>query len=408
MNQKSTITSVLALCVAVPLIGGGIGWGAWLYANSLTSAKRAATASRHIVSAPLHTAEMRAGAGAAQAMSSRTLYMVYCAQCHGETGDGNGTQVLDRPARSFKDGGFSFGNTPTALYRTISNGIGGTPMPAFADTISAQDRRALAEYVRSLAPPELVVTQADRMLMVTDVPMIVRGHLPALGEGLPEHPRGLLVGTTDGLSFEYSADDVRLLAVRMGDFVERTDWTGRGGTPLKPMGQIIDLIDGGQPEPMIDLGHGTSATLLGTTVNGKRAIVRTRITHPAEERTIEVEEWNEAVAFTIGAGYRRHLVLRGLDDAPDASLNLRGDDLPHIATLHDPESNTLWIARRLPEGRCLVQGITSDLLIDSSSLPDEMIIPLPAHDIITMNITTLVIPEWSDDAVRSLQGGATQ
>ena len=34
-----------------------------------------------------------------------------CAPCHGATGDGKGTTVLDRPARSFKDGGFSFGNT---------------------------------------------------------------------------------------------------------------------------------------------------------------------------------------------------------------------------------------------------------------------------------------------------------
>ena len=407
MNHKSTINSILALGIAVPLVGGGIGLGAWLYANSLTNAKRAATASRHIVSAPLHTTQMRSGAGGVQAMSSRTLYMVYCAQCHGETGDGKGTQVLDRPARSFKDGGFSFGNTPTALYRTISNGIGGTPMPAFADTISAQDRRALAEYVRSLAPAELVVTQADRMLMVTDTPKIVRGHLPALGEGLPEHPRGLLIGTTDGLSFEYSADDVRLLAVRQGDFVERTDWTGRGGTPLKPMGQIIDLIDGGQPEPTIDLGPGTTATLLGTTVDGNRAIVRTRVSHPDQERTIDVEEWSEAVAFPIGAGYQRSLVLRGLDDAPAASLHLRGNDLPHIAALHDPGNNTHWIARRLPDGQCLVQGITSDRPIDTSGMSDDLTIPLPAHDTITMKITTVVIPEWSDDAARSLRGGTT-
>ena len=246
MNTRSIITSAIAIFVFVPLAGGVIGLGAWLYANGMTKDRRAATISSHVVSAPLHTSiPMHGGVpeGAAMSMSAEALYTAYCAQCHGPNGDGNGTQQLDRPARSFKDGGFSFGNTTTALYRTISNGIGGTPMPGFANSLSADDRRALAKYVQSLGPPVLEVSDADMILTVDDRPQVVRGHLPSLDGTLPEHPRGLLVGTTDGLSFEYRADDVRLIAVRQGDFVERTDWTGRGGSPLKPLGNVIDVID---------------------------------------------------------------------------------------------------------------------------------------------------------------------
>ena len=64
------------------------------------------------------------------------IYMMYCAQCHGATGDGKGTLELDRPARSFIDGGFSFGNTLHAISKTTASGIPGTPMPPFVDVLS--------------------------------------------------------------------------------------------------------------------------------------------------------------------------------------------------------------------------------------------------------------------------------
>ena len=69
---------------------------------------------------------------------ARTLFIANCASCHGEKGDGEGTTDLDRKARSFKDGGFSFGNTPEALFRTLTTGIPGTPMPGFGGSFAAE------------------------------------------------------------------------------------------------------------------------------------------------------------------------------------------------------------------------------------------------------------------------------
>ena len=66
----------------------------------------------------------------APAQDARALFLQHCASCHGETGDGKGTAELDRPARSFRDGGFSHGNTSEAIFRTLTFGIPGTPMPA--------------------------------------------------------------------------------------------------------------------------------------------------------------------------------------------------------------------------------------------------------------------------------------
>ena len=49
--------------------------------------------------------------------------------------------------RSFRQGGFSFGNTEEAVFRTISSGIIGTPMPGFQSLIGEAERHALARHV---------------------------------------------------------------------------------------------------------------------------------------------------------------------------------------------------------------------------------------------------------------------
>ena len=43
------------------------------------------------------------------------------------------------------------------------------------------------------------------------------------------------------------ADDVRLLSIRQGKFVNRSDWRERGGSPLELLGQIVTLVDNNNP-----------------------------------------------------------------------------------------------------------------------------------------------------------------
>ncbi|MGQ0552619.1 MAG: c-type cytochrome [Planctomycetota bacterium] len=180
-------------------------------------------------------------------LPGRALFLQACATCHGADGGGQGSVTLDRPARSFRDGGFSFGNTNEALFRTISTGIPGSPMPGFESAYSETQRRELAEFVRSLGPAETAMDPDDAILVVRDQPQVARGILPPIAEGLPLRPRGLLLGTLDGLSFEYCLDDLRLLGVRQGDFVRRADWTGRGGQALEPLGRLVWLDSSGSP-----------------------------------------------------------------------------------------------------------------------------------------------------------------
>src|SRR6185503_126244 len=149
-----------------------------------------------------------------------------------------------------------------------STGIPGSPMPAFDSSLSEEERKLLASYVVTLGPPVAEVKEEDMILVVHDRPLVVRGKLPALGEGLPEHPRGLLIGDPSGITFEYTVDDVRMLALRQGGFVKRTDWSGRGGTALEPLGKVVHLVEGGKPEAsFLTQGKALSARLSGTRVS---------------------------------------------------------------------------------------------------------------------------------------------
>ena len=85
-----------------------------------------------------------------------------CAQCHGAKGKGDGPS-----GRDLKDDWgnpispsdltlkpFKSGSNPEDLYRTISTGLNGTPMPSYAAAFSPKERWALVSYVLSIATRE--------------------------------------------------------------------------------------------------------------------------------------------------------------------------------------------------------------------------------------------------------------
>ncbi len=184
------------------------------------------------------------------------LYMMYCASCHGADGSGKGLVELDRPARSFVDGGFSFGNTLEAIAKTTRSGIPGTPMPPFAELLTDAEITRVVQHVRNFAPTLKEVLPTETEMVIQDRPAVARGMIPPIQDSLQLHPRGLLVGNPDGFSYEYRVDDVRLLAIRQGKFVERTDWTDRGGSPLKPLGHVVVLVENGNPSGMFQSMNG--------------------------------------------------------------------------------------------------------------------------------------------------------
>ena len=244
-------------------------------------------------------------------MEAEPLYQAHCALCHGKDGDGQGALVLDRPARSFLKGAFSFGNTEEALFRTISNGIGGTPMPGFKSTLSDEQRRALAAYVIALGPEQVQVRPGESEYQVTDRPLVVRGGLPPIADGLAPVNRGLLVGGLDGLTFEYNTKPLALLGVRQGEFVDRKDWQGRGGASLQPLGVVSHLIDGGFGTCNWEAETGSGgwipqpAALVATTVLEGRAWVEYDLIPGHSGEALRVKETGLAISLGGWPGFQR-------------------------------------------------------------------------------------------------------
>ena len=338
-------------------------------------------------------------AGPARAGDVRAQFLLYCASCHGESGDGRGTATLDRPARSFLDGGFSYGNTPEAIVRTITHGLPGTPMPAAPSVLTDADRQALAEYVISLGPKGVTATVAESTLVVRDRPVIVRGKLPPVAPDAPERPRGLLVGTPDGLSFEYRTDDVRLLAVRQGAFVDRRDWRGRGGDALQPLGVPIYLAGNGDPDPSVLRSDGLAFTarLFETWIEGERAGVRYRLYAPDHPRPYAaVEEGVHGVIRPAGSGFDRDLVFQG---AGKFLFRLAERGPRWVAR------GTSWVVREREGGVFEAIGawdagptsgpIPLDICIENGAV--LLPVDLGGGDARPVRVRTLLLPTWNED-----------
>jgi cytochrome c oxidase cbb3-type subunit I/II len=100
-----------------------------------------------------------------------------CWECHGKGGMGDGEKAeglkddlgYPIPPANLTTGQFKSGPTAKDMFRTMSTGLSGTPMPSFSDSVSVEDRWALSYYVLSLSAFKdpltgavMKISQADR------------------------------------------------------------------------------------------------------------------------------------------------------------------------------------------------------------------------------------------------------
>ncbi|MCH2152770.1 MAG: c-type cytochrome [Phycisphaerales bacterium] len=328
-------------------------------------------------------------------VSGRTLFLANCASCHGADGSGQGELVLDRPARSFKDGGFSFGNTIASIERVITSGIPGTPMPGFKATLDPRERRAVARYVQDLGPPQVKVNPDDTIMSVTDRPQVIRGELTPLVAGQPSHVRGLIAGNTDGLSWEYRTDDVRLLAVRQGDFVKRENWTGRSGEPVRPLGRMVRIVGGGDPGPSFMLkGKPVASRLLGTSIKNDHVSIRQQLVGT----NIRISETGMSATVGTMAGYERMFQIDNPDQQKlDMPLHL--ESTPEL--IGTDQNGIVWYRSSGPGDLVELTGLQGSTLVDSSG---DSIASLENGPKASVRIITLLAPEWTPQLQQALLG----
>jgi mono/diheme cytochrome c family protein len=105
----------------------------------------------------------------------KAVYVQNCLACHGVKGDGMGdaSAFLSPKPRNFVQANFRLrstapGHLPTDLdlFRAVSLGMPGTPMPPWMVMLNAEDRWAVVEYIKTFSP-RFADTNEDRQTVVS-------------------------------------------------------------------------------------------------------------------------------------------------------------------------------------------------------------------------------------------------
>src|SRR5882672_6745119 len=92
------------------------------------------------------------------------VFREQCVQCHGPTGRGDGPkarQLEGPPPASLADRAAMSTVSPVDVYRKLTIGVAGTAMPQFEETLSPEDRWAVASYVATLRADEAMVREGE-------------------------------------------------------------------------------------------------------------------------------------------------------------------------------------------------------------------------------------------------------
>jgi high-affinity iron transporter len=154
-----------------------------------------------------------------------TVYAGTCATCHGMSGDGRGPAAagLDPPPADLTDLAVLRSSSPLDFFRKVSVGIAGTAMPAYEQSLSLEDRWAVALYASGLRYdddgraagrrwlaarcPDCLVDLSDdvAMLVATDDSLAA---LIEAGTGSPAAPEAVAFARTMGAADVLGADVV--------------------------------------------------------------------------------------------------------------------------------------------------------------------------------------------------------
>ena len=120
-----------------------------------------------------------------------------CWECHGNEGMGDGDKADEMeddfgypiPPANLTRGLFKSGSGVKDIYRTISTGILGTPMPSYSDSLPEEERWALAYYVLSLSAFKDPLTGEPLQIADIDRHALNDPDLPAAESGLAYQTR---------------------------------------------------------------------------------------------------------------------------------------------------------------------------------------------------------------------------
>jgi len=206
----------------------------------------------------------------------------------------------------------------------------------------------VVDYVRTLMPEQPLLTPADMRMDVMGSARIVRGILAPLREGERPLARGLLAGLPSGFTLQYATENVHLVAVRRGLFVLRSDWEGRGGRPLTPLGAAL-LVAPEPPEwipfavgaPPTEGEHArfgmTRAKLRETTVRGPAVEIKLDLVDEQGRVRAHVIERPRESVVAGGAGVVQEFEILATDEPVAVLCSIAVASAPALALPAPPD-----------------------------------------------------------------------
>jgi cytochrome c oxidase cbb3-type subunit 2 len=127
-------------------------------------------------SAPLYIGKPPAPSQALLDRGKQVWETAKCWECHGKTGKGDGEKAPGLKDDSgfaiipadLTSGQFKSGPAVADIFRTMTTGLSGTPMPSYRDSLPEEDRWALSYYVLSLSAYKDPLTGEELQLSAAD------------------------------------------------------------------------------------------------------------------------------------------------------------------------------------------------------------------------------------------------
>ena len=193
----------------------------------------------------------------AQRESGKRVYLKYCAQCHGDNGDGEGyaaPHLLPKP-RNFTTGKFKVRTTATGalpthqdLVNIIRRGMPYTSMPGWPE-LTDQEVSDVAHFIKSFSPDFANPERVPQQVPLPSAPPVTSESVQA-GKKLYEDTGCIrchgTLGRGDGPSAPTLKDDWGF-TLRPADLAQ--SWTFRGGSTREDIFRTMTTGFNGTPMP---------------------------------------------------------------------------------------------------------------------------------------------------------------
>lgn len=195
--------------------------------------------------------------------AGKIIYDMRCAACHGLEGDGEGfaaPHMLPQP-RDFTDIVYKLRSTATGerpleidLFRTVSQGIPGTPMTSWQEILSEQQRWQVVEYIKTFAAEDWAeALPEDAIIKLPDSEGVADETTLARGKKLYEV---LKCGECHGDGGKGNGPSARTVQDEFGNPMWPADLTRpdlfRGGSGIRDVARAFITGLGTTPMPSYD------------------------------------------------------------------------------------------------------------------------------------------------------------